>query len=177
MEKIEYELIRSRRRTLAVEVDAAGRILVRAPRLMPKWRIEAFVQERADWIDRARQRQARRQQNLPEIREEDKALYVKQAKVILPPKIDYYARRMGVVPTGLTITSAKTRFGSCSGKNRLSFSWRLMAYPEAAIDYVVVHELAHIRYKDHSRAFYGFIESVLPDYRDRIKLLKGMQEA
>ena len=52
-----------------------------------------------------------------------------------------------------------------------------MAYPEAAIDYVVVHELAHIRYKDHSRAFYGFIESMLPDYRDRIKLLKGTQEA
>ena len=62
-------------------------------------------------------------------------------------------------------------------RQRLSFSWRLMAYPEAAIDYVVVHELAHIRYKDHSRAFYGFIESVLPDYRDRIKLLKGTQEA
>ena len=52
-----------------------------------------------------------------------------------------------------------------------------MAYPEAAIDYVVVHELAHIRHKDHSRAFYAFIESVLPDYRDRIRLLKGTQEA
>ena len=98
---------------------------------------------------------------------------MKMAKAILPSKIERYAQRMDVEPTGLTITSAKTRFGSCSGKNRLSFSWRLMAYPEAAIDYVVVHELAHIRYKDHSRAFYGFIESVLPDYRDRIRLLKG----
>ncbi len=177
MEKIEYEIIRSKRRTMSVEVDTSGNVLVRAPRLMPKWTIEAFVRERADWIERARQRQARRQQNLPEIREEDKPLYVKRAKAILPSKIDYYARRMGVQPTGLTVTSARTRFGSCSGKNRLSFSWRLMAYPEAAIDYVVVHELAHIRYKDHSRAFYGFIESILPDYRDRIRLLKGMQEA
>ena len=177
MEKIEYEIIRSKRRTMSVEVDTSGSVLVRAPRLMPKWTIEAFVRERADWIERARQRQARRQQNLPEIREEDKPLYVKRAKAILPSKIDYYARRMGVQPTGLTVTSARTRFGSCSGKNRLSFSWRLMAYPEAAIDYVVVHELAHIRYKDHSRAFYGFIESILPDYRDRIRLLKGMQEA
>ena len=177
MEKIVYEIIRSKRRTMSVEVDTSGNVLVRAPRLMPKWTIEAFVRERADWIERARQRQARRQQNLPEIREEDKPLYVKRAKAILPSKIDYYARRMGVQPTGLTVTSARTRFGSCSGKNRLSFSWRLMAYPEAAIDYVVVHELAHIRYKDHSRAFYGFIESILPDYRDRIRLLKGMQEA
>lgn len=173
MEKIEYQLIRSDRRTLSVEVDSSGSVLVRAPRFMPKWRIEAFVRERQGWIEGARARQAKRQTRLPVIREEDKPLYVQRAKAILPPKIEQYARRMGVQPTGLTVTSARTRFGSCSGKNRLSFSWRLMAYPEAAIDYVVVHELAHIRYKDHSRAFYGFIESVLPDYRDRIKLLKG----
>ena len=174
MEQIAYELIRSDRRTMSVEVDSSGAVLVRAPRLMPKWRIEAFVRERRDWIERAKSRQVKRQAKLPDIREEDKPLYVKQAKAILPAKIDCYAQRMGVRPTGLTITSAKTRFGSCSGKDRLSFSWRLMAYPEAAIDYVVVHELAHIRYKDHSRAFYGFVESVLPDYRDRIRLLKGL---
>lgn len=174
MEKPAYELIRSQRRTMSIEVDASGNLLVRAPRFMPKGRIDAFVEERRDWIERARTRQAKRQEKLPDIREEDKPLYVKRAKAILPPKIDYYARRMGVKPTGLTVTSARTRFGSCSGKDRLSFSWRLMAYPEAAIDYVVVHELAHIRYKDHSPAFYGFIESVLPDYRDRIRLLKGI---
>ena len=174
MDTIDYELVRSDRRTMSVEVDGDGGVLVRAPRLTPKWRIEAFVAERREWIQRARARQARRQANLPDIREEDKPLYVKMAKAILPGKIDRYARRMGVRPTGLTITSARTRFGSCSGKDRLSFSWRLMAYPEAAIDYVVVHELAHIRYKDHSRAFYGFVESVLPDYRERIKLLKCM---
>ena len=177
MEKIAYELIRSSRRTMSVEVDSSGAVLVRAPRLMPKWRIEAFVKERADWIQRARARQAQRQACLPVIREEDKPLYVQRAKAVLPGKIEHYARRMGVQPTGLTITSARTRFGSCSGKDRLSFSWRLMAYPEAAIDYVVVHELAHIRYKDHGRAFYAFIESELPDYRDRIRLLKGGQEA
>ena len=174
MEKISYELIRSRRRTLSVEVASSGDVLVRAPLLMPKWRIDAFVQDRAEWIERSKARQAQRQRNLPDIREEDKPLYVKKAKAILPGKIEQYARCMGVQPTGLTITSARTRFGSCSGKNRLSFSWRLMAYPEAAIDYVVVHELAHIRYKDHSRAFYAFIESILPDYRDRIRLLKGI---
>ena len=174
MEKTAYELVRSGRRTMSVEVDSSGNVLVRAPLFMPKRRIDAFVAERQEWIERARARQAKRQEKLPDVREEDKPLYVKRAKTILPGKIDFYARRMGVRPTGLTITSARTRFGSCSGKDSLSFSWRLMAYPEAAIDYVVVHELAHIRYKDHSRAFYGFIESVLPDYRDRIRILKGI---
>ena len=162
---------------MSVEVDTNGSVLVRAPRFAPRWQIEAFVKERAEWINRARERQAKRLKNLPDIREEDKPYYVKQAKAVLPGKIRRYAASMGVEPMGLTVTSARTRFGSCSGKNRLSFSWRLMAYPEAAIDYVVVHELAHIRYKDHSRAFYAFIESVLPDYRERIRILQGRQEA
>ena len=86
--------------------------------------------------------------------------------------MEYYGRLMGLMPTGLTITDARKRFGSCSGKNRISFAWRLMRYPEEAIDYVVVHELAHIRHKNHGEAFYQLIASVLPDYKERIKLLK-----
>ena len=73
---------------------------------------------------------------------------------------------------GITITGAEKRFGSCSAKNRICFSWRLMAYPEEAIDYVVVHELAHIRHKDHSKRFYAFVEEVLPDWRERRRLLR-----
>ena len=86
--------------------------------------------------------------------------------------MEYYGRLMGLMPTGLTITDARKRFGSCSGKNRISFAWRLMRCPEKAIDYVVVHELAHIRHKNHGAAFYQLIASVLPDYKERIKLLK-----
>ena len=61
---------------------------------------------------------------------------------------------------------------SCSGKNRLCFSWRLMDYPEEAIDYVVVHELAHIRHHNHSRDFYALVASILPDYKERQALLR-----
>ena len=79
---------------------------------------------------------------------------------------------MGLVPAGIKITSARTRFGSCSGKNSICFSWRLMLYPPEAIDYVIVHELAHIRHHDHSPAFYALIEQHLPDWKVRMKLLK-----
>ena len=79
---------------------------------------------------------------------------------------------MGLHPTGLRITSARTRFGSCSAKNSICFSWRLMQYPDAAVDYVVVHELAHIREKNHGRAFYALVEQFLPDWRERRALLK-----
>ena len=87
-------------------------------------------------------------------------------------RVDYWSDIMGLTPTGLKITSARTRFGSCSGKNSLCFSWRLMQYPREAIDYVVVHELAHIRHHDHSPAFYALIERYMPDWRERMKLLK-----
>jgi len=80
---------------------------------------------------------------------------------------------MGVSPEGITVTGARTRFGSCSPKNRLCFSWRLMQYPEEAIDAVVVHELAHILHKNHGKQFYKAVENVLPDYRTRVKHLKS----
>ena len=80
---------------------------------------------------------------------------------------------MGVMPTSIKITSAKKRFGSCSGQNGICYSWRLMLYPSEAIDYVVVHELAHIRQKNHSPAFYKEVAKILPDYKAREKLLKG----
>ena len=95
-----------------------------------------------------------------------------RAKAELPPKIAAYAAILGVRPTGFKVTSAKKRFGSCSGKNSLCFSWRLMQYPEEAIDYVVVHELCHILHHDHSRAFYAAVSSVMPDYKARQKRLK-----
>lgn len=79
---------------------------------------------------------------------------------------------MNLYPTGLKITSARTRFGSCSGKNSICFSWRLMDYPELAIDYVVVHELAHIVHKNHGPQFWALVERYLPDYRARRAMLR-----
>ena len=95
-----------------------------------------------------------------------------KARAILPQKVAYYAAVMGVTPTGVRITSAKGRFGSCNAKNALCFSWRLMQYPEAAVDYVVVHELAHIKQHNHSAAFYREVQKVLPDYKAREQLLR-----
>ena len=79
---------------------------------------------------------------------------------------------MGLIPTAVKISSATKKFGSCSGKNSLNFSYRLMMYPPEAIDYVVVHELAHIKHHDHSKDFYKLIEQFMPDFRQREVLLK-----
>ena len=79
---------------------------------------------------------------------------------------------MGVTPTGIKITTARKRYGSCSGKNSLCFSCFLMNYPEEAIELVVVHELCHIKVRNHGPDFYALLEQYLPDHKERKKLLK-----
>lgn len=167
----DYTLVRSNRRTLSMEIKEL-RLIVRAPARMPQRDIDRFVASHSDWIDSHMQKQARRLSNHPEPTDAEALAYIRAAKALLPPKVAHYAGIMGLTPAGITITGARTRFGSCSSKGRLSFSWRLMQYPEEAVDYVVVHELAHLRYMDHSPRFYALIEQYLPDYRVRRKMLK-----
>lgn len=170
---MEYTVIRSARRTVALEITPRLEVVVRAPRFMREKDIEKFVNDHGTWIAQHLELQRYRQQNRrPEpSAEEERALREKAAR-ILPERVAYFAAVMGVKPTGLRITGAKTRFGSCSGKNSLCFSWRLMQYPMEAIEYVVVHELAHIRHHNHSAAFYAFVQSIMPDYRQRSAMLK-----
>lgn len=169
---IRYELRRSGRKTLSVEVGREGQVIVRAPLRLSQKRIEQFVAAHADWIARAQQRQRARLAAHPEPDEARQAALIRRARTELPPKVARYAREMGVQPAAVTITAARTRFGSCSAKNRICFSWRLMEYPEAAVDYVVVHELAHIVHKNHGPQFWALVERYLPDWRARRALLR-----
>jgi predicted metal-dependent hydrolase len=161
----DYSVVYSRRKTLALEITKDSKIIVRAPMRTSRQRIEQMVQSHAQWIERHLERQRQRGASRPEPSAEEAALLKARAKTELPARVAYYGRLMGLAPSGVTITGAEKRFGSCSPKNRLCFSWRLMLYPQAAVDYVVVHELAHIRHKNHGKAFYALIASALPDYR------------
>lgn len=168
----EYQLIRSDRRTLALEISEEAKLVVRAPRRCPESYIKSFVERHTEWIDSHMERQRRRIENTPVLTEEDKAALILRAKSEIPPVVERYAEIMGLKPSGIAITSAQKRFGSCNSQNKLRFSYRLMLYPPAAIEYVAVHELSHIVYKNHGREFYALIQSILPDYRDREALLK-----
>lgn len=168
---IEYRVIRSNRKTLGLQVRD-GEVIVRAPRLVTKGQIERFVRSHAEWIKRAQSRQAEKRAAHPEPTEAERAEYIRRAKALLPARVEYWSARMGLQPKSVRITSAKTRFGSCSSKGTICFSWRLMQYPPEAIDYVVVHELAHLRYLNHSPAFYALIAQYLPDHKQRRALLR-----
>lgn len=167
-----YTVIRSRRRTLALQVTKDCRVVVRAPLYAAGDDIDRFVAEHEAWIAAQLARQAQRLIQHPPRSPEEQEVLRQKARLTLPPLVHFWARQMGVAPTGVKITAARSRFGSCSGKNSLCFSLYLMEYPEEAAEAVVVHELAHIRHKNHGPDFYALVRGTLPDYDARIKLLK-----
>ncbi len=170
---MQIEIIRSKnRRTLGLEVKKAGVLTVRAPERMSDSVILRFIDEKRDWINKAFETQTKRTENHPEPTADEIKILKQKAKDYLPKAVEYYGNLMGLKPTSIKITSARGRFGSCSGKNGICFSYRLMMYPKEAIDYVVVHELAHIKHHDHSPRFWNLVANYMPDYKQRRKLLK-----
>lgn len=168
-----YTVVRSRRKTLAIEITKDLRVLVRAPMRASGREIEQAVTHYADWIATHIEKRRQYAQAHPEPTQAEEQALREAARAHLPGRVAHFSQIMGLVPTGVKITAARTRFGSCSGKNSLCFSCFLMKYPQAAIDYVVVHELAHIVHKNHGKDFYALVERTLPDYRERRKLLKS----
>jgi len=173
MEEISYRLIRSDRKTMGLEITRDMEVLVRAPRWVSGAQIDRFVQSHRQWILR---KLAVRRDTITihsELTEDQLVELTRQAEAVIPDRVAHFAAVMGLWPTGIRISRAQSRFGSCSPKDKLAFSCRLMLYPPEALDYVVVHELAHIRHKNHGADFWKTVGETLPDYRERIKLLRA----
>ena len=168
---MEYKVIYSERRTISISIKDE-QVIVKAPYKATDAQIDNIVESHLDWINKHLHIQRERRINQGNLTDEKIKFLRKAAKNVLPIKTKYYAGIMGLNYGRITITGAKTRFGSCSAKGNISFSYLLMQYPDEAIDYVVVHELAHLREMNHSSRFYKIVESVLPDYKERRKLLK-----
>lgn len=113
------------------------------------------------------------------IEQKNKALIVSWyrdiAHTILQERTDYYASLMGLSCSGIRITKARTNWGSCNKDGGINYSWHLITVSLAEIDYVIIHELAHIRHRDHSHTFYHEIQLILPDYKERIAALRRHQ--
>ena len=171
------EIVRSDRTTVALEITKDLTVRIRAPRHAADAELYAIAEKHRQWIEKHVEIQKRRSEarTAYDLTEEDADALKALARQVIPPKVEYYAKLMGVKPKSVKITSAHTRFGSCSGQNALCFSYILMRYPEEAIDYVVVHELAHIKHHNHSRSFYSFVGKFLPDYKLREKMLREDQ--
>lgn len=170
---IPYTLRRSaHRRTLAVRITRDGKVIAYAPLGAPLTHIEKFLTEHERWITEKVREAEIRTEKRPPLTPARIAELKAEAYAYLPARLAYYESLMGLKAAGMRVTTAKTRFGSCSPKNSLSFSCLLMQYPKEAVDYVIVHELAHIREKNHGSRFYQLVSAYMPDYKKRAKMLK-----
>lgn len=164
-------LVRSSRKTLAVQIRADGTVIARAPLRMPKDRILCFLSEKASWIrmqqGRMQERENMRQQARIHLDAAQEKELRERAKSVLAQRTAYFARQIGVTYGRITVRDQKTRWGSCSQTGNLNFNFRLILAPLEVLDYVVVHELCHRRQMNHSTQFWQEVAQVLPDYRKR----------
>lgn len=164
--KIEYEVIRSERKTLAIEIKESG-IIVRAPKKASGRQIKKFVEEHGEWIEKSTEKLQKRLQKaeqFPFIGENELKILKKQAAEYIPHRVNHYAALMGVEYGRIAIRAQKTKWGSCSGRKNLNFNCLLMLAPPQVIDSVVVHELCHLKQMNHSPAFYAEVLKYFPEY-------------
>ena len=211
MREIEYQVVRSNRKSVALVIDNEANLIVRAPIQMPDTMIDEFVRKKRRWINEKQQQVAVFGEKHPPVVVEtgESVMYLgsnyaiikddvdsvevsgnellvpetfdvatltawlkEQAMQIISERVALYANIMGVTAGTVKLSEAKARWGSCSTKNHLNFAWRLIMCPLSVIDYVVVHELSHITYKNHSPAFWARVNTVLPNYEDDQDWLK-----
>ena len=205
MQEINYRVVRSNRKSIALIVDNDANLIVKAPSFVSEMTIAEYVHKKRKWIDE-------KQQQVSIFGEKHSPIVVKtgesimylgnsyaiikdvvehveisgnelivpeefntealiswlkeQAIQIISDRVSLYADIMGVNPSSIKLSEAKSRWGSCSINNSLNYAWRLIMCPLSVIDYVVVHELSHITYKNHSASFWARVKTVLPNYED-----------
>ena len=166
---MDYQLIRSNRKTIAIQIKPDGQLIVRVPRNMSAVQIDRFVADKQHWIQSHLPRHA-----VPPERFSDEEIrtLARQAMDVIPERVARYASVLGVTYGRITIRNQRTRWGSCSATGNLNFNCLLMLLPADVVDYVVVHELCHRKEMNHSDAFWAEVEKFCPDYRVHRKWLK-----
>lgn len=173
---MEYELIRSERKSLSLQLRPDGTVLVRAPRRTAGRSIDRFVREHWDWVEKQREKLAARAQ-VEKLSEEELAELKKRARRVFLSRCAYYAPVVGVRYERVSIRSQRSKWGSCSGKGNLNFNCLLLLAPPEVLDYVVVHELCHRLEMNHSPRFWAEVQRVLPDYASARKWLRQNGES
>lgn len=168
---IPYRLVRSSRKTVAIQITPGGEVILRCPNRFPKKEAEAFLESKRDWIkahlEKIAQREAR-----PGLSGEEIRNLARQAGEDLSRRVPRFASLVGVTYGRITIRSQRTRWGSCSAKGNLNFNCLLMLCPEEVRDYVVIHELCHRIELNHSSRFWAEVERIMPDYARHRRWLK-----
>ena len=168
---IDYRLVYSaKRKTIGISVKEL-KVTVRAPMGTKRGTVERVLEKHRAWIEKSIEKQRARLEAMPKIDESELYSIRDAAKAYFTDKTEHYAKLMGLKYGRIMITKARQRFGSCSSKGNICFSYRLMRYPEEFREYVIVHELCHLVHMNHSKDFYNLLEKYMPDYKKRRMLV------
>ena len=205
-----YQLIRSKRKTLSLNINSNAELIVRAPNRLSVRKIEQFINEKSNWIDKKSTSIHAKKSQKPNYTEGEKFLYLggeyplsvntshakglsfdgqmfsldmgekkeflawyKAAfKKVALPRLNYYADLYQLNYQQVRLKTQQTLWGSCSSVNNINLNYLLIMTPMSVIDYVIVHELAHTRIKNHSKDFWQLVESILPKYKASKSWLK-----
>ena len=170
-------VIRSNRKTVAIQVNSNLSVTVRAPRSVSEKDIEEILKKKEAWIskhiEKIKETKERVEAEPTEKLTREKVIALaEEALKVIPERVEYFATVIGVTYGKITVRNQKTRWGSCSSKGNLNFNCLLMLAPPEVLDYVVVHELCHRKQMNHSKAFWLEVEKVLPNYKEVRKWLK-----
>lgn len=170
-------VIRSNRKTVAIQVNSDLSVTVRATRSVSEKDIEEILKKKEAWIskhiEKIKETKERVEAEPTEKLTREKVIALaEEALKVIPERVEYFAKVIGVTYGKITVRNQKTRWGSCSSKGNLNFNCLLMLAPPEVLDYVVVHELCHRKQMNHSKAFWLEVEKVLPDYKEAREWLK-----
>ena len=226
--EIEYEVIRSDRKTLGINIDPDNGVIVRSPRNVSEGKIKEVVEDKSSWIlkklkkvaeikprpgpreflsgeklpylgrryrlkvkpvekikkvrvklyqgkfdiDYPQELEAKEEERRKKIRGELISWYREHATKKIKERVEKYKGQVGVEPNKVKVKKQKKRWGSCSSKGNLNINWRIIMAPMSIVDYIVVHELVHLKHNNHSREFWQIVETIIPDYEERQEWLR-----
>ncbi len=167
-----YTITRSRRKSIAIKIEKDGTVSVKAPLFVPKILIENFIEKKRHWINE------KKCQIVPRKTYTEGEIHMMRKKLgeYLSVRVREIWEMHNLPPyTSLKVTKSESRWGSCSAKNRLCFSHMLAEYLDTKkefIDAIIVHELAHLREKNHQKPFWDLVYSIMPDYETVVKSIR-----
>lgn len=163
---MKYRLERSERKSISAQIKG-GELLVKAPMRMKRSDIDLFLEKHREWIEENLKKAKAVKEEIekaPPLNYSDIEKLAEKALEVIPPRVEHYAKLLGVKYGKITVRNQRTRWGSCSSKGNLSFNCLLMLAPLEVLDSVIVHELCHLKEMNHSKRFYDEILRIFPDY-------------
>lgn len=167
------KITKSKRKSISIKVTDDGLVVVRAPKRVSEAYINSFIKKSSKWIDKKLEAVGVQNTKLKEYKfsKNEISRLKKKAKLVIKTRLDEISEQIGIEYNNFRLSGAKKRWGSCSSKKTISINWRLIFAPPDIIDYVITHELAHLKHMNHSKRFWKLVETYIPNYKDKRKWL------